>query len=142
MHTITMVRIVCSIARRDPVMPIAIETDTLPQTTARWNRACALADIAPWCGVAVSFGQRQIAVFRWGETGRVYALTNLDPFTTAMTISHGIVGDRQGEPTVASSVRQRRFRLRDGRCVDDPTMYLASYPARVINGEVEVFLSV
>ena len=119
-------------------MRIATETATL--TRATWHQACALDDIAPWTGVAALLGSRQIALIRWGEGEQVHALANFDPFSKAMVISRGIVGDLAGAPVIASPVHKQHFRLADGLCVEDPTVRLTSYPVRVVEGRVEVEL--
>jgi nitrite reductase (NADH) small subunit len=63
----------------------------------------------------------------------VYAVGNLDPFFGAPVMCHGIVGDRAGEPTVASPLGKQVFSLRTGRCLDDPAASLRVFP--VIEGD-------
>jgi len=50
------------------------------------------------------------------------------------------VGDRHGEPTVASPVYKQVFSLIDGRCLDDPAVFVPSYPVRAVDGFLEVGL--
>ena len=101
-----------------------------------WTEVCALADILPASGVCALIGDRQIAVVRCGDA--VYALGNFDPFSRAMVLSRGIVGDARGVPKITSPVYKQAFDLRTGRCLDDPTVAVPTWPCRVIDGRVQV----
>lgn len=82
--------------------------------------------LRPEQGAAVLLpGGMSAAVFLLHD-GSVCAVGNLDPFFGAPVMCHGIVGDRAGEPTVASPLGKQVFSLRTGRCLDDPS---ASLPA-------------
>lgn len=105
----------------------------------RWIAICKLEAILPDTGVAALVAGRQIAVFRVGHSARVYALQNFDPFSKAFVLSRGIVGDRGGTPKVASPIFKQSFALETGQCLDDATVKLRTYPARVVDGRVEIF---
>jgi nitrite reductase (NADH) small subunit len=107
---------------------------------ARWLDVCALEDILPQTGVCALLGRKQVAIFRVGKGEEVHALSNFDPFSKAFVLSRGIVGDRAGVPKVASPVYKQSFDLRTGQCLDDPSVSVRSYPARVRDGRVEVLL--
>jgi nitrite reductase (NADH) small subunit len=53
-------------------------------------------------------------------------------------MSRGIVGDRGGEPTVASPLGKQVFSLVDGRCLDDESYALPVYDVRVVDGFVGI----
>lgn len=114
-----------------------------PETpqTGDWIDVCALDDILPNTGVCALIGKRQIAVVRVGDAGEVYAISNFDPFSKAFVISRGIVGDRGGVPKIASPIFKQNFDLRTGQCLDDPTVTVPAYAARVIEGRVEILVS-
>jgi nitrite reductase (NADH) small subunit len=103
-----------------------------------WLDVCALDDITPDTGVAALLGGRQIAIVRVGDGDEVYAVDNFDPFSRAFVISRGIVGDRGGIPKIASPIFKQNFDLRTGQCLDDPTVRLAAYAARVVGGRIQV----
>ncbi|MGL5864533.1 MAG: nitrite reductase small subunit NirD [Dermatophilaceae bacterium] len=88
---------------------------------------CALSDLTPELGVAALVGEEQVAVFLLAD-GRVFAVSNVDPFTGAAVISRGITGSRGGIPTVASPLHKQVFSLLDGRCLD--TVDRAPRPGR------------
>lgn len=120
-------------------MTIATETASTTRQLV-WHRACRLDDIPAWCGAAALFGSRQVALLRWGATAEIAALGNLDPFSHAMVISRGIIGDLAGQRVVASPVYKQHFRLVDGVCLEDPSIRLPVYPVRLAGDEVEVGL--
>ncbi|MEU6414998.1 nitrite reductase small subunit NirD [Microbispora sp. NPDC046933] len=105
--------------------------------SAHWTPVCSYTDLLPERGAAVLVGDRQVAVFRTFD-GALYALGNLDPFSGAYVMSRGIVGTRNGEPTVASPMHKQVFSLVTGVCVDDSAVAVPTYPIRVTDGTVEV----
>ncbi|WP_306368516.1 nitrite reductase small subunit NirD [Nocardiopsis sp. CC223A] len=97
-------------------------------TVSAWTVACPSTRLRPDDGVAVLLpGGRQAALFRT-RTGELYAVDNIDPFTGAAVLSRGIVGDRAGEPTIASPLLKNVFSLRTGRSLDDPDVTLDTWP--------------
>ncbi len=100
---------------------------------APWTLVCRAADVPAGQGVAAIIDGRQIALFRTDE-GTLYALGNWDPFTGANVLSRGIVGSRNGEPTVASPMLKHVFSLRTGCNLDDPNITVPTYPIRVRGG--------
>ncbi len=120
-------------------MTVIDHHDTDTDAPARvWTSACALDDLVPGRGVAVLLPDAtQVALFRLSDD-RLYAVGNVDPFGRAAVMSRGLVGDRAGEPTVASPLLKQVFSLRTGRCLDDDTVELGTYGTRVVDGTVEV----
>lgn len=109
-----------------------------PARSLAWVDVCALEDIWPHSGVAALIGDKQIAIVRVDESATVYAISNFDPFSDAFVIARGIVGDRAGRPKIASPIYKQNFDLETGSCLDDPSVVLATYPARVRDGRVEI----
>ena len=73
----------------------------------------------PGRGVAVLLrGGEQAALFLL-DGRHAAAVGNIDPFGRAAVMSRGLVGDRGGEPIVASPLLKQAFSLIDGRCLDD-----------------------
>jgi NAD(P)H-dependent nitrite reductase small subunit len=103
----------------------------------QWTAVCRLDDIVPNSGVCALIGGQQVAVFRVDDD-RVCALANHDPFSKANVLSRGIVGDLKGELVVASPVYKQHFALATGICVEDPTVKVEVFPARVANGIVQI----
>ena len=101
---------------------------TLP--APQWVAVCKLTDIVPNTGVCALVHGRQVAVFRLDDNS-VYAVNNHDPFSRANVLSRGIVGDLKGELVVASPVYKQHFSLATGQCLEDPSVRLPVFPARI-----------
>jgi nitrite reductase (NADH) small subunit len=120
-------------------------TATLERT--QLHRVCRLDQLTPGVGVAALIGDVQVAVFLV-ETGELYAVQNLCPFSGASVLSRGITGSRLGEPTIASPVYKQVFSLLTGDCLvtmdkeSKPGLEatLVCFPVVVIDGEVHVGL--
>ncbi|AYJ49288.1 nitrite reductase small subunit NirD [Rhodococcus sp. P1Y] len=108
------------------------------RTAREWTAACTVDSLTPGRGVAVLLrGGVQAALFVL-EGGDTYAVGNIDPFGRAAVMSRGLVGDRGGEPTVASPLLKQVFSLVDGRCLDDETVGVGSFQTKVVDGVVFV----
>jgi nitrite reductase (NADH) small subunit len=112
---------------------------TAQQNITEWVTVCPLDRIPPNTGVCAMVSGQQVAVFHWqSTTSEVYAIDNFDPFSKAYVLSRGIVGDRNGIPKVASPIYKQNFNLQTGECLDDASVAIATYPSRVIEGQVQI----
>ena len=102
-----------------------------------WVRVCDYEAIYPDTGICALVAGRQVAVFRLSD-GTLHAVSNHDPFSGANVLSRGIVGDRAGEPKVASPIYKQTFNLRTGVCYEDATIRLDVYRVRRRRGAVEI----
>lgn len=113
-----------------------MQTTLTPKTSTQWLTICPLSRIIPNTGVCALVNERQVAIFRVED--EVFAIDNYDPFSQAYVLSRGIVGDRQGIPKVASPIYKQNFNLIDGTCFDDVTVQVPIFPARVLEGQVQI----
>lgn len=102
-----------------------------------WTKVCAVDLLAVDRGAAALVDGHQVAVFRLAN-GEVYAVDHHDPFSGANVMARGLVGTRGDTSTVASPIYKQVFDLATGRCLDDETVSLRSWPVRVVDGMVEV----
>ena len=102
-----------------------------------WVEVCGYDDIYPDTGVCALIDGRQVAIFRLSD-GTLHAVSNHDPFSGANVLSRGLVGDRAGEPKVASPIYKQTFNLRTGICYEDASVRLDVYRVRRRRGVVEV----
>jgi len=107
------------------------------RATQAWVDVCPLAKLIPGRGVCALVGPYQVAVFHVGADD-VYALSNYDPFSRANVLSRGIVGSRGDRLKVASPVYKQSFDLETGECLDDPSVSVPTFEARVEGGMVQV----
>jgi nitrite reductase (NADH) small subunit len=113
---------------------------TLDVTDAGFVTVCPVERIPADGGVAALVDGVAVAVFRLGD-GTVHAIDNVDPFSGASVLSRGIVADVDGQPTVAAPHYKQRFRLTDGRCVEDDAVSVRAHEVHVRDGRVAVRLA-
>ena len=114
-----------------------VDREPTPRPDALWTDICALEELVPGTGGAALVHGEQIAIVR-SRDGRVFALSNFDPFSKAFVIARGIVGDRGGVGKIASPIFKQSFNLETGECLDDPSVRLATYPVRIVGGRVQI----
>jgi len=117
---------------------INMESLTVATGIQEWVEVCPVVDLLVDEGQCALIKGRQVALFRLSGCEEIYALDNHDPFSEANVISRGIVGDIQGRVVVASPVYKQHFELKSGKCLEDETVTLASYPVRVVAGKVQI----
>jgi nitrite reductase (NADH) small subunit len=122
------------------VMPHRFPLASTHRPQPDWIEVCALDDLVPGTAAAALVHGEQIAIVRPRDGERVYAISNFDPFSKAFVIARGIVGDRAGVPKIASPIYKQNFDLLTGACLDDPAVRLPVFPARVVDGKVQVAL--
>ena len=118
-----------------------VQTLPIQKNITNWVDICPLAAIAPNTGVCALIADEQVAIFRVGSTEDVFAISNYDPFSKAFVLSRGIVGDRNGITKVASPIYKQNFNLATGQCLDDETVSLVTYAARVMEERVQIATS-
>lgn len=101
-----------------------------------WQVICRPDEIPEQAGIGARLGERQIALFRFGQT--VYALDNLEPGSEANVLSRGLLGDAGGEPIVISPLYKHRIRLRDGRHSENGEPLVRAWPVKIEGGKVWV----
>ncbi|GAB2930581.1 nitrite reductase large subunit NirB [Hafnia psychrotolerans] len=104
-----------------------------------WVDVCELSEIPANAGMAARLANRQIALFHLPDhPQQVFALSNHEPDSDANVLARGLVGDVKGEPVVISPLYKQRFRLLDGRSMDDAHSALSVWPVKVDGGRVWV----
>lgn len=109
------------------------------QTVQGWVEICDLSEIPANAGMAAKLTNQQIALFHLPDhPQQVFALSNHEPNSDANVLARGMLGDVRGEPIVISPLYKQRFRLRDGRSVEDGQSALSVWPVKVEGGRVWV----
>lgn len=121
----------------DAALDLTGQTASRPSVGHRWERICPTKQLILDRGAAAIVDGHQVAIFLLAN-GDLHAIDDRDPFSGAAVLSRGLVGDAAGEPTVASPVYKQRFALRTGRCLDDDSVSLRTWAARVRDGFIEV----
>src|SRR5690606_39941139 len=117
---------------------VEIDMEKTQSLSQEWMEICPVSELLMNEGQCALVKGRQVALFRISDNDEIYAIDNHDPFSNANVISRGIVGDIRGRLVVASPIYKQHFELGSGRCLEDETVTLACYPARVVNGNVQL----
>lgn len=105
----------------------------------KWQRVCRLDDLEPLWAEAALVSGCQVALVRMPDD-TVYALDQRDPCARANVMARGIIGSRDGRPTVASPLHKQVYDLGTGICLNSEAASLQVYRAQVRNGMVMVEL--
>ena len=107
-----------------------------------WISICNEDDLIVGSGVCVlletSNKNEQVALFREMAGGPVFAISNYDPIGGAYVMSRGIIGSIGELLVVASPLYKQHFCLHTGLCVEDDTVRLPTWPARINDGRVQL----
>jgi nitrite reductase (NADH) small subunit len=102
-----------------------------------WTAICPLAELEQEWGESAIVEDQQVALFRlWDD--RVMVTSNLDPRTGSAVMARGIVGTRNGVPTIASPLHKEAYSLLTGECYTNADLRLDVFTARVADGMVLV----
>ncbi|WMY78216.1 nitrite reductase small subunit NirD [Citricoccus sp. I39-566] len=124
--------------------PFELAASTAPAATAAtaaadaaWQPVCPLDVLEPlWAEAALVHGE-QVALVRL-PSDEVLAVSHRDPQSEAYVMARGIVGSRNGIPTLASPLHKQVYELSTGRCLTDPDLRIRTFPVRVRDRVVEV----
>lgn len=108
----------------------------LPVVQTSWVKIGAVSDFPRDAGMAIKYGNTQIAVFNFTSRGQWYAVQNECPHRKDMVLARGIVGDQKGTPKVACPLHKKTFSLEDGKCLTGEDYELVTFPVRVEDGQV------
>ena len=92
---------------------------------------CKVGDLKDGESGAITVNGKEIAIFRVGE--QYFAIDDTCPH---MGVS--LAGGHVEDGIVTCPWHAWRFRLEDGAWADNPRIKIGSYPARVVDGEVQV----
>jgi len=106
-----------------------------------WVDVCSVHDLLLDVGACALVAGAPVAIFRTWPNGELFAIGNIDPYTSASVISRGIVGSIGDRPVVASPIMKHRFDLHTGESLDDPAVVLPTYAVRVTDDRVLVAAS-
>lgn len=102
-------------------------------------KICALDDLEENWGEAALIDGHQYAVFRHHD-GKVFVTDHADPNSGSLVIARGILGEKNGVPTVASPLYKEEYNLETGECVNGADYTLPVYKTEIKDGDVYVAL--
>ena len=105
---------------------------------AGWLDVCGAEDLLPGAGVCALVEGGQVAIFQDQLDGEVFAIGNHDPIAGANVLSRGIIGSVGERPVVASPLFKQHYCLRSGQCLEDESVRLPCWQARLEQGRVQL----
>lgn len=108
----------------------------------QWQAVCKLDDLIEDSGVCVLINEntkdeKQVALF-WLGDDKLYAVDNYCPFGKANVLYRGILGSLGGRYVVASPLYKQHFDLVNGKCLEDDSVSITTYPVRLSGQSVEM----
>ena len=107
--------------------------------TLSWIEVGEVGDFLLEAGTAVKHGESQLAVYNYGG-GVWYTTQNMCPHQRTIALSRGLIGDKNGTPSVACPIHKKTFALDSGAGISDPEFNILSFRTKAEGGHVFVEL--
>ncbi len=104
----------------------------------KWHYCGEAEDFPKDAGAAVLIEKKQIAVFNFTRKNEWYATDNECPHKKQMILARGMIGSEQGIPKVACPFHKKTFSLIDGKCFNDDSCSIDTYPIKVEESKIFV----
>jgi nitrite reductase (NADH) large subunit len=112
----------------------------LPVVSRSWVPVVDAKAVPHDGGVAVKYGNVQLAVFNFASRGEWYATQNMCPHKRDMVLSRSLIGDQAGKPKLACPHHKKTFSLETGECLSGEDYKVATFPVQISAGTVYVEL--
>lgn len=103
-----------------------------------WFNAGKTSDFPNDGGNCIKYKDKQIAVINFERRKEWYACQNLCPHKMEMVLSRGMIGSVDEIPKIACPIHKKTFSLKDGSNLSGDDLKIATYPVKIIDGEVFV----
>lgn len=101
-----------------------------------WFKAGVLKDFPSNRGGCVKYKDKQIAVFNFERRNEWYACQNACPHKMEMVLSRGMTGSANNVPKIACPMHKKTFSLVDGTNLNGEEYSIATYPVKIVEGDV------
>jgi nitrite reductase (NADH) large subunit len=103
----------------------------LPLIHTSWVRVADVTEVPADGGIAVKYGQAQIALYNFSSRGEWYACQNQCPHMQDMVLARGLIGDQAGQPKVACPQHKKTFSLKTGECLSGDQLKVRTFPVKI-----------
>jgi nitrite reductase (NADH) small subunit len=103
-----------------------------------WFKAGKTSDFPIEGGGCIKYKNKQIAVINFSRRNEWYACQNVCPHKMEMVLSRGMIGSADEIPKIACPMHKKTFSLADGSNLNGDDYSIATYPVKVVDGEVFV----
>ncbi|WP_418262379.1 nitrite reductase small subunit NirD [Flavobacterium faecale] len=101
-----------------------------------WFKAGKTSDFPTDGGGCVKYNGKQIAVINFERRNEWYACQNVCPHKMEMVLSRGMIGSADDTPKIACPLHKNTFSLVDGTNLSGNDYKIATYPVKIVEGEV------
>ncbi len=98
---------------------------------SEFQSVCSINDLIPDAGVNALVNGKEVAIFY--IDGKVYAISNYDPVGKLNALSRGITGSIGDALVVAAPLYKEHYNLETGVCIEDETLSVPVYEAKIEN---------
>ncbi|GKT11608.1 MAG: nitrite reductase (NADH) small subunit [Thiomicrorhabdus sp.] len=103
---------------------------------SNFETVCSVDDLVKNSGVNALVNGQQVAIYYIDD--QVFAIGNYDPVGKANVMSRGMTGSIGDTLVVAAPLYKENYNLATGVCIEDETLSIPSYEAKIENGSVLV----
>jgi nitrite reductase (NADH) large subunit len=114
-----------------PAPPAIRDRRHLPLITTQWVKVASTGDVPAEGGIAIKYGQAQIALYNFASRGEWYACQNQCPHMSDMVLARGLIGDQAGVPKVACPQHKKTFSLKTGECLSGDQLKVRTFPVKI-----------
>lgn len=111
----------------DPAPP-SVSPDTAAEDTWDWHDLADVDAVPDDGGIAVRYGDAQLAVYHFARRGEWFATQASCPHRKDNVLPRGLLGDQDGEPKVACPLHKKTFSLLTGKGLADPNYQIRTFP--------------
>jgi nitrite reductase (NADH) large subunit len=108
----------------------------LPLIHTAWVKVAKVGDVPADGGIAIRYGQAQLALYNFATRGEWYACQNQCPHMQDMVLARGLIGDQQGIPKVACPQHKKTFSLKTGECLSGDQLRVRTFPVKVEGDDI------
>ncbi|MEE4380118.1 MAG: nitrite reductase small subunit NirD, partial [Candidatus Competibacteraceae bacterium] len=102
----------------------------------QWQRMADVEQVPQNGGIAVHYGEVQLAIYHFARRGEWFATQNTCPHRKENVLARGLLGSQGDEPKVACPLHKRTFSLRSGEGLSDADYYIRTFPVQIRDGQV------
>jgi nitrite reductase (NADH) large subunit len=120
-----------------PIQASTAEVVSQPELgPTRWVRLASVRDVPRDGGIAVEYGQVQLALFHFAARDAWFVSQNMCPHKRDQVLARGLLGDQTDVPKVACPMHKKTFALTTGECLSGDALRILTFPARVEGEDV------
>ena len=101
-----------------------------------WFKAGKTNDFPTDGGSCIKYKGKQIAIINFERRNEWFACQNVCPHKMEMVLSRGMIGSSDNTPKIACPLHKNNFSLVDGSNLSGNDYSIATYPVKIVEGEV------